>query len=71
MNLALMRGGHTLDSLPRDQSALPTIEAALRDFGGLDAVFSSIRKPHMMQGGGIVELLHPGNDPEGMATTSM
>ncbi len=52
VNLALMRGGYTLDTLPRDGSALPLIEGALADWGGLDAVFSSINRPHMLQRGG-------------------
>lgn len=54
VDLALMRGGHTLDTLPRDQTALPMIEAALADWGGLDALFATVDRPHMLQRGGIV-----------------
>lgn len=52
VELALMRGGYTLDTLPRDSSALGMIEAALADWGGLDAVFSAVPRPHMLQAGG-------------------
>jgi hypothetical protein len=54
MSPFLAQGGYTWDTLPRDQRALPLLEALTSQIGGLATVFSMIDRPHMFQGGGIV-----------------
>jgi ribosomal protein L13E len=49
----LAQGGYTWDTLPRDNRALPLLEALTSQIGGLSAVFSAIRTPHMFARGGV------------------
>lgn len=49
---AEMALGGPIEMLPRDDRALPMLERAMGGAGGLDALFATVTRPHMMRGGG-------------------